>query len=305
MTAALQACFDFHVRSSIELPELPLAAGDDARAVVDIVLGSTPDYLVGAEPPVLGLQCHGDIALLAIDGVAKFLIDGTTTITVDPAPGIRWETVRLFLLGSVMGLIGLKRGLLLLHANAVILGTGAHAFLGQSGAGKSTLAGQFFKAGYPLLSDDVCALSLAENCAPVAWPGVARLKLWRDAADALRYSTGDLQTLRDGFDKFSVPVMQQTPAPTPLRRAYVLERSARADECTVTKLGRREAMSALVQHSYRREYLAALGLTTHHFRQCAELAQSCEVYSLRRGWDLTGLDRQVALITDQLELLPA
>jgi hypothetical protein len=58
------------------------------------------------------------------------------------------------------------------------------------GAGKSMTAAGFVKLGYPLLTDDVAALSVACGRFHVS-PGYPRLNLWSDAVEgdmSLRYS---------------------------------------------------------------------------------------------------------------------
>jgi len=305
MTDQVRACFDFQVRSEIDLPELPLARADGIEDAVDIRLGSTPSFLPHAASPQSGLQCQGERALLTVEGVARFLIEGVSSITVEPHPGTPHETVRLFLLGSAMGVIAMRRGMLLLHANAVNLNGRAFAFLGHSGAGKSTLAGQFAKSGYSLLSDDVCALRVMQDQAPVAWPGVARLKLWRDAADALAHPPEQRERLREGFEKYSVLTGQSPAGPVKVQTICLLDRSPISDDLVITPLTGREAMTALIQHSYRREYLAPLGLAAAHFEQCAAVARHCRIATLRRGWDLAGLKRQAERIVEELGLEPA
>ena len=66
--------------------------------------------------------------------------------------------IRLYLLGSAMGVLLHQRGLLPLHANAVEIDGKAFAFMGASGSGKSTLAAWFHDHGYRIIADDVCAV---------------------------------------------------------------------------------------------------------------------------------------------------
>jgi len=78
--------------------------------------------------------------LFEVAGVARYLVEGGTRVTIDPSPGTSEATVRLFLLNTVLVVLLHQRGdLLPLHASAVDVGGGAVLLTGSSGAGKSTL----------------------------------------------------------------------------------------------------------------------------------------------------------------------
>ena len=115
------------------------------------------------------------MVMLTVDGVGRYLVRGGAEILVDAAGGAAERDVRLFLLGSALGILCHQRGLLPLHANAVVANGAAYAFAGHSGAGKSTLAAHFAQAGYEILCDDVCVISFDEAGQPLAWPGLPRL----------------------------------------------------------------------------------------------------------------------------------
>src|SRR6478609_1348845 len=107
----LYSCFDFCLSSEIELIELAQADAGDARPVVDIRLGSVPEALAGAEPARFGIQSLGDEVLLSVTGNARYLVRGGREIIVDPAPAGSERNVRLFLLGSALGILCHQRGL--------------------------------------------------------------------------------------------------------------------------------------------------------------------------------------------------
>lgn len=219
------------MRSAIALPELAAAEPDDIRPVVEIRLGAVRAAHAEGDEPAWALKRSGErsggSALLTVARVARFLVQGGDTIVVEPLPGASERRVRLFLLGSALGILCFQRGLLPLHANAVVAGDGAYAFAGASGAGKSTLAGHFARAGYDVLCDDVCAVSFDAAGRPVVWPGLPRVKLWRDAAEALGHEPASLDRVAEDVDKYHVglPAPRQN-SPVPLRRVYLLERAA-------------------------------------------------------------------------------
>ncbi|HEX8669822.1 MAG TPA: hypothetical protein VF727_15760 [Allosphingosinicella sp.] len=287
------SCFDFRLRSEIPLPELGSDSVEDARPLVEVRIGDIPESLSGVmDGGPHGLQVRGDEALLPVAGTARYLIRGGREILVHPHESGSARNVRLFLLGSALGILCHQRGLLPLHANAIVVNGAAVAFAGPSGAGKSTLAAHFARAGYPVLCDDVCVLSFAGGGTALAWPGLPRLKLWGDAAQAFGHDRAALDRAIEGLDKYHVPLGASAAAkPWPFRRLYVLEK-AEEGEPRVTRLHGRDAMEEIMAQTYRAMYLAPLGLQVHHFRRCVALAAQAEVYRAQRRWGYEHFDEE-------------
>jgi hypothetical protein len=116
---------------------------------------------------------------------------------------------RDYLLGTAMGAVLHQRGYLPLHANVMEWNGRAYAFAGASGAGKSTLAARLQAQGFGFLSDDICALSFDAQGRPRAWPGIPRVKLWRDAVAELSMDASRLRPLSWTTEKFEAPVAGQ------------------------------------------------------------------------------------------------
>jgi hypothetical protein len=231
--------------------------------------------------------------MLTVANVARYLIRAGGEILVDPMPGASDRDVRLFLLGSALGILCHQRGLLPLHANAIVADGGAVAFAGASGAGKSTLAAQFQSRGYEVLCDDVCVVQFDEAGRAYAWPGLPRLKLWGDAAAAFGHDSAGLDRAIEGMDKYHVPLESAGPArPIPFRRLYLLSRSADGEEGEVVRLTGMAAMEAVMAQTYRGAYLAPMGLAGRHFRQCAALAASAGIFAASRAWGYDVLERE-------------
>ena len=299
--ARLYSCFDFRLRTALPLRELHPAAPDDARPIVEVGLGAVPETLPGGGETVGGLQVAGDQALLTVAGTGRYLVRGGREILVDPDPEGSERNLRLFLLGSALGILCHQRGLLPLHANAIVVGDGACAFAGPSGAGKSTLAAYFVRAGYPVLCDDVCVVNLDRPETPVAWPGLPRLKLWGDASAAFGHDVSRLDRVIEGMDKFHVPLPASGDArPVPLRRLYVLGRAEPGQEAEIVRLRGSAAMDAIMAQTYRCGYLRTMGLSKRHFLQSAALASRIEVYAATRAWGYEQFEREAERLARHL-----
>ncbi|MGH7634121.1 MAG: hypothetical protein ACRENC_10360, partial [Gemmatimonadaceae bacterium] len=138
-----------------------------------------------------------NVRLYRHDGGFRLVYDDSGTFDVNAAgthidwfeaPGAVMEAVQLDVLGRVLPTAMYAAGALCLHGSAVQLNTGAVAFLAPKGHGKSTLAHALVGAGARLVSDDVVPIDL--DAAPRMRPGVAHVRLLRDAARHLRVGDG-------------------------------------------------------------------------------------------------------------------
>lgn len=290
----LYSCFDFLLHSEIPLAELDAASTEDARPVVRVRLGSIPSVLARTNNQAMSLSVSGEDALLTVERVGRYLVRGDREILVEPAAEATERRIRLFLLGSALGILCHRRGLLPLHANAVIAGDGAFAFAGPSGAGKSTLAAHFARAGYPVLCDDVCVVGFSAGTA-LAWPGLRRLKLWSEAAQALGHDEEKLERVVEGFSKYQVPLPPASTAePLPLKRLYLLGK-AEGHPPGFRRLRGQEAMRAVITQTYRSAYLHPLGLAPQNFRHAAMLLARTEVWEVHRTWGYDVFEREAAI----------
>jgi hypothetical protein len=274
--------FDLTIASSIELPEL---AAEEASGSADLVIE-------------LG---DGDAGyLLDIPGVALYRIDQGRRITVSAEEGADPRDVRLFLLGSAMGIALHQRGMLPLHANAVVIGGAAVAFTGASGMGKSTLAAWFHDRGYRLLADDVVVIGLGAS-GPLAYPGLPRLRLRRDALIASGRRTEDhLPSYRPdpGIEhKFDVTIDARAlgTGPVPLAALFLLDRG---EVFRSVPLSGMEAVEALSANTYRGQFVPVLGNPARHFETCLEIAKAVPVFHLVRTFDKIRFEAEAARILE-------
>jgi hypothetical protein len=223
--AIFYSCFNFRLRSEVPLREL--AAADDpadTRPIVDVRIAAVPENLPEGGPQLHGVQVAGDEALLTVTGTGRYLVRGGQKILVDPIEGVAERMIRLFLLGSALGILCHQRGLLPLHANAVVIDGAACAFSGKSGAGKSTLAAYFSRAGYPVLCDDVCVIGFDPDGAPVTCRacrgssyGAMPQPLWPRPVAARSCDRGGREIPRAAAGRCRYPV-HSLPPPLPARK---------------------------------------------------------------------------------------
>ena len=123
------------------------------------------------------------------------------------------------------------------------------------------------------------------------YPGVPRLKLWRDTLDHFGLNERTLVRDRTRTDKYHLPLVTAFhPHPLPLRRLYALERSAAGGTPTITAVARHAAIGLLIEHTYRPGLMRQVGDAREHLRQCGQVAGTIQTFRYTRPWGLERLD---------------
>jgi len=302
---------DFHlngwrVRSELPLPEGLAWNGPDSPVDVTIRLGEVSDSLVDPikVTPFLQIDGNGDCRL-EISAAGRYLVRQGSEVIVQPAPGATLSEVYVFLFGSVLGLLCHQRGLFPLHASCVAINGGAVAFCGASGAGKSTLAATLVKRGHPLISDDVTVINPMAECGPLVFPGLPRMRLWRDSLSALEISHELLLRDRIELEKYtleSINIGEFLTKPIPLRAILILETANAPDLESVSLMTTMGAIAKLTEQVYRRQHVEAFDRIHGLFQGAARIAGSVPVWSLKRYLDLTRLNDMVDRVEELVGL---
>lgn len=208
--------------------------------------------------------------LLKIDQIAQYLVTEGTRIVIECAPAASEDTVRLILLGSPVAALLHQRGVLPLHASAIVTPKGAVIFAGSSGCGKSTLACVFQLRGYPVLADEVCPVTAGNES--FVLPAVPTLMLWADALEHLGLKHNELKRARPEIHKYLLPLgdsFQLTPIP--LYKIYILEPASTAGMGIIPISGL-DSVKALSAVTYRPNLVRGMHLSRQHFNQITTVA---------------------------------
>jgi hypothetical protein len=235
---------------------------------------------------------------LSWEGVATFLMRDGCEIIVEPAAHVDERVLRLFLLGSALGVLLHQRGLLVLHASAVSVNAGAVAFIGWKGWGKSTTAAALHARGHGLIADDVVAMDMRGSAAPIVYPGFPQLKLWPEAVASLGDAPESLPRLHPQNEKRARRVDDGfSNIPLPLTQIYILDAGSTLE---ISSVSAQEAFMQLVRHSYALRFLGTTGVTAAHFKQCALLASRVPISCLKRPASLEALPELAHLIEEHV-----
>jgi len=212
-----------------------------------------------------------------------------------------------YLLGGVVAFIARLRGLVPVHASAIVIDDRAVLFAGAAGAGKSSIASAFAVLGYSVLSDDVVVID-DSNGAVMAHPSRARLSLWADSAATL-FSAQSLPAHSAVYAKQRLDLVEHGyrfhEQPMPVGAVCILaDRSASAHGPTVRALRPQAALMNLVSHTYG-NYLLDASMRACEFDVLGRLVERVCVSELSLRADLDSLVSDCRMLADRLALQSA
>jgi hypothetical protein len=185
----------------------------------------------------------------------EFVVDerGAEIWTSWPEP-LTLEDTATYLLGPVMGFVLLLRGLVSLHASAIVVDGAAIALVGPAGAGKSTTAAAFSARGFSVLAEDVVTLDDRGDRFFVR-PAYPCIRLWPASAATLYGSRSALPPLTPNWDKCYLDLTQRLgqfeSEPRPLAAIYLLgERVDDPDAPFVASPEKTDGLMSLIANTY-------------------------------------------------------
>ena len=195
-----------------------------------------------------------------------------------------------------MGALIHQRKLLPFHGSAIAFKNKAFIFSGISGTGKSTLAAAFNQQGFPLISDDICVISLDKENIPIVHPGYPQMKLWADTLEKMGESKRSLKTIRNGIKKYIYPI-ENTFINTSheLAGIYILG-ATNSDVFILELLKGIEKFNILKNNTYRLNFLKGTGVKSSHFEHIESISRNCYVKKIERpskGFQLQELQKLV------------
>ncbi|PWV90639.1 hypothetical protein DFQ01_14022 [Paenibacillus cellulosilyticus] len=276
--------FGMRIACCIEMPELfACEAPVGEQPDVDVVIGDLTDAWsrYGQQGGYYGFG--EGLFLLYVPGAAIFEVRDGRRITISPFPEADDRTIRLYLLGTCMGMILIQRRTIPLHGSAIVMDGQAYAFVGESGAGKSTLAAALINSGFQLMTDDVIAVSLDSSgggALPIVHSAYPQQKLWQNSLEKLEMEAGHYRTIYS--NKFAVPVADRFYVGTlPLAGIFELGPTDKSEVDFKPCVGL-DKLRILHQHTFRRFLIDYIGEQQWHFRTLSAIADRVPVYQLYR-----------------------
>lgn len=271
------------VSSDLALPGL-IACEPQCTHDIDVVIraGVLPKTLEGVREHGPNWQFAEGQFLLSVPGVISMLLIEGREIRYQPEGTTQAAEVAIFLCGTGFGILLHQRERVVLHASAVRVRDSAVLFCGPSGAGKSTLAAGLVDAGYDLVTDDFCSISIRTDGAPWAEPDGRQLKLWQHAIDRLSLSESRVAPVRPQLEKYYVEPRAATATALPLAAIYVLREARPPNTPGIVRQNIVDAGILVRGNSYRPTMVRRFAQSSLYFQASAAIAARAGVFTLTR-----------------------
>jgi hypothetical protein len=278
----------WHTRSDVPLTGVPTSEHAGQRIDIHIQFASGVSPVANNAGKVV-FEHSNECSRIGLQGVADFEVSRGQRIRIWPAAGASQKDIEIILFGPAWATLCHQRGLLPLHASAIVTERGITAFAGHSGVGKSTIAALLGSLDYELIADDILPISFDDNSVPGAWPYLRRLKLRSDSINQLGIvPTERVSEVLDKEKYFVHPRFAAADRWTKLERLYILETSQADSRISIDVLTGAEAVHALVDQTYHFPFILNSGLFREHLAFCTRLASKIAIYRLRRSLSFDG-----------------
>lgn len=287
--------YGLNIESTIEIEELEII---DSDCDVDVRLS----YGIVNED-VRGLIEKGQCAnydkqdmWFDIKNVAIYHIYNGDTVVIEPYENSSFKQIKLYILGSVMGMILIQKNIVAIHGGGIVINGKGCVFTGEKGAGKSTITTALRKKGYKFIADDVCSIDI-ENF--TIHHGFPYQKLCEDAMTKLGYDVDEFQPFRGDLNvnKYMVPAFDEfTKEDVKLDAIFELS-VGDVDEVKVEEVLGSEKMNKLINNIFRIEMLKySGGMEPFYFKKCLEIVKNTKLYKMTRPKDIFSVDNQIEKI---------
>ena len=171
----------FTIDADFELGEAVAPWSRAHGADVAVRRGTVPLALPHPESRGVAWQHAAGRTLILTPSGVRFIVEGGATVRYALERGASPLDLRLFFLGTALGVLAAQRGLLPLKASAVSHDEDLHAFTSLPANGKSALAAALAARGYPFFTDSLLILDPRDLDREARCYGCDDLKLWPSA----------------------------------------------------------------------------------------------------------------------------
>ena len=282
--------FGLSIDSDLEFSELPLRLGSNPD--VKIHAGIVPTNLENVEKRGKQFQINRDQCLFFYPKIGSFLVNGGNELVYSILQDADLDIVRLILMGPLLSDLLLRRGMILLHASAVLVEGQAWLFAGPSGVGKSTTAAILAGDGQKLISDDVSVIQFSQDEVPQVYESSPGIKLWEDS---FQHLIGSLPVIKkklvgkklDTYEKHVYIFDKQiSPSAYPISKIFFL---GVGDLIEITEIKGGAKLAHLKSNIYGYESFPAYFSDPNIFSNLISISNRCQLYWATHNDDLENL----------------
>lgn len=274
--------FGCHVYSEFMLPEL--CKEEKVEVIPELVIKEKDlrEYWNAKAKANNYFVIERDMVLFHVPNIAIFLIEKGESISITLLSANKMDEMRLYLLGTCMGILLMQKRILPLHGSGIVIEGKVYAIVGDCGAGKSTLARAFLQKGYKLISDDIIPVQLNKDGKPIVIPTYPYQKLWLESLHEFEMTNLSFKPIAYREEKFSVPIEQQFETNClPLAGLFELTKKD-GEKIEIKEKRNLERLQILYKHTFRNSFLQPLGLLEWHLITTSKFLESTSIYKIER-----------------------
>lgn len=268
---------------SLTIPEFIPITTDDFDVMIEF--GSVKPLLSSSDLiRIKAFEKNKNSFLFRAEGVANYLIQDGNKILVDITnPNVTLDEVRLFLLGTCIGVLLQQRKVICLHASAIVYSDKVLLFTGDSGVGKSTTLSYFYKKGYNVMGDDVLPIKWKEN-KPYVVPSVPNIKLWDNSIVAMGFDEKhEFKQLRPSENKYRMTLKDGLSKKVlPVEKCIILDWTDKK-EMSFSQIPTNDAIFAFKKNTYRKAIFRLHQDKINLFEHSINLANSVPLFIAKRN----------------------
>lgn len=289
--------YGLNIESEIMIPELTILDPNykdniDVKIIFDFMNEDIKQKIDKKEIA----DYNSDEVWFHINNVGTYLIQNGDTVTIELCENPDLNILKVYILGSVLGIILLQRNTVAIHGGSIVINNKGCIFTGDKGAGKSTLTTALRQRGYDFVSDDVGAIELSDI--PMINPGFGYQKLCEDAMTKLGYDSSKFTPFRSDMNiKYIVPALDNfVKEKVPFKALFEIEQGD-TQKVEVVEVTGNEKLQKIIKNVFRIEVLMySGGVPADYFKKCIEIAKHIKFYKITRPKNQFTINEQIEII---------
>lgn len=289
--------YGLNIESTIEIPELETIK-NDCNIDVRLSYGEVNDEIKSLIEKGQCAKYDKKSMWFDIKDVAVYHIYNGDTVVIQPYEKALFKKIKLYILGSVMGMVLLQKNIVAIHGGGIVINGKGCIFTGQKGAGKSTITTALRKKGYKFIADDVCSI---DSDTFSIHHGFGYQKLCEDAMANLGYNVDEFEPFRGDLNvnKYMVPAFDEFIKEDAKLHAIFELAVGDVDKVEIEEILGAEKMNKLIDNIFRIEMLRySGGIEPLYFKKCLDVAKNTKLYKITRPNDTFSVKEQIGLIED-------
>lgn len=275
--------YDLAIESELEVPMLDELLVKKQPIDVKIELGVVPQI----REEIIIQNAYSKISrheyLCEVKGVVTFYVGYGFKIVVQIEEGAEMETVYLFLLGHMVGVLLGQRETVAIHSSSIIINDQAFLVCGYAGAGKTTTSALLVDRGYKLLADDIAAIKIGDKDHKIrTCRGFAQQKFCPDIIKRMNMCTEGMYHMTYQKEKYHAMIPEHFGYKSTILKGIFEIRKTENTALRIIEVKGREKLAYIINNIFLRTVKDFSGMTRDYMDQLIRIAQNVSFFVVER-----------------------